>query len=163
MFCSSRNFKQTESYSVTSTCRTTTEIPPIQQHEFEYAFLPYCGPSCILSPLHDCVQPRAGRLALKRIPKRKRALLLKLDTREEAWGIQAHHKPHALIVFLYHVLMSAGTFAFWIYWQRTHPGDLQNATVPLTVVAVLISLFWSSTGVLKAFDGENEVSHKMSG
>lgn len=107
------------------------------------------------------MQPRTGNLALKRIPKRKRALELKLDTREEAWGIQAHHKPHALIVFLYHVLMFAGTFAFWIYWQRTHPGDFQNATVPLTVVAVLISLFWSSTGVLKAFDGETEGRHKI--
>jgi hypothetical protein len=78
-------------------------------------------------------------------------LELKLNTREAAWGIQAHHKPHALVVFFYHVLIFSGTFAFWIWWQTTHPGDLQNATVPLSVVAVLISLFWSSAGVLKAF------------
>jgi hypothetical protein len=52
---------------------------------------------------------------------------------------------------LYHVLIFASTFGFWAWWLLTHPNDLQNAAVPLTTVAVFLSLFWSSAGVLKVF------------
>lgn len=50
---------------------------------------------------------------------------------------------------VYHVLILAGTFGVWGWWMRVHPGDLQNAAVPLTTVAVLLSLFWSVAGVLR--------------
>jgi membrane protein YdbS with pleckstrin-like domain len=52
---------------------------------------------------------------------------------------------------LYHVLIIASTFGFWSWWLLAHPNDLQNAAVPLTIVAVFLSLFWSSAGVLKVF------------
>jgi hypothetical protein len=131
--------------------RPATEIPPIQRHEFEYALLPCCNSPCPLSTFHDCVEPRCGDLALKRIPKRKRELELTVNTRELAWGLQAHYKPHVLLVFLYHVFFLLGPFAFWGWWQAAHPNDLQNAALPFTVVVTLISLFWSSTGILKNF------------
>jgi hypothetical protein len=31
-----------------------------------------------------------------------------------------------------------------------HPGDLQNAAVPISTVIALLSLFWSTAGVLKS-------------
>jgi hypothetical protein len=72
-----------------------------------------------------------------------------MDTIESAWGLQAHFSISAMLVFIYHLLMIAGAVAFWGWWELRHPGDLQNATVPLSIVAVFLSLFWSSTGVLK--------------
>jgi hypothetical protein len=35
-----------------------------------------------------------------------------------------------------------------------HPGDIQSASVPMTVVVAMISMFWSATGILKQFRGE---------
>jgi hypothetical protein len=126
------------------------EIPPISPHEFELA-LSYCSSSCLLASFHDCMEPPSGSLALERIPKRKCALELKVGLREHAWGIQAQHSVSFPLMVFYHVLIIASTFGFWGWWQVVHPGDLQNGSTPLTVVAVLLSLFWSSTGVLKVF------------
>lgn len=128
----------------------SAEMPPIKPREFEYFLLPHCGSSCVLSLIHDCVESHLGNWALGRIPKRKFAIELKVKSREDAWGLQAQHAPHGLIILLYHVLILSGTFAFWIWWQINHPADLQNAAVPLSVVTVLISLFWSSAGLLKS-------------
>jgi hypothetical protein len=68
---------------------------------------------------------------------------------EPSWGIQAQHAISALRVVLYHLVIFAGTFGFWAWWLATHPSDLQNAAVPLTTVAMLLSLFWGSAGILK--------------
>ena len=66
-----------------------------------------------------------------------------------AWGLQAQHVISLVHVLLYHVLILVGTFVFWAWWNVRHPNDLQNAAVPLTVVTTLLSLFWTSTGILK--------------
>lgn len=127
-----------------------TELPHIYPHEFQMALLPHCKESCLLSSFHDCVELRSGTTILRRIPKRKQPLQLKVNDLEEAWGLNAHHTPHFLRVFLYHCLVLAGTFAFWTWWLVTHPNDLQNASVPFTSAAAIIALFWSSLATLKA-------------
>jgi hypothetical protein len=86
---------------------------------------------------------------MDRIPKRKTALELKTGVVEFAWGIQAQHTISLLHMIIYHFLILAGTFGFWAWWQISHPNDIQTAAVPLTTVTVLLSLFWSSAGVLK--------------
>ena len=87
---------------------------------------------------------------MERIPKRKSALELKVNAPEFAWGLSAQHAISFAGVVLYHVLICAGAFAFWAWWQIHHPNDMQDAAAPLTVVAVLISLFWSSAGIIKS-------------
>ncbi|KAH8648915.1 hypothetical protein BGZ60DRAFT_422582 [Tricladium varicosporioides] len=124
------------------------EVPPISPHEFELAFMS-CNKKCLLSIFHDCVEAPIGNFAIERIPKRKGALEVKVGSVEFAWGIQAQHVISLLRLVAYHVLIFAGTFGFWGWWQAAHPGDLQNAAVPLSAVAILLSLFWSSAGVLK--------------
>jgi hypothetical protein len=99
------------------------------------------------------VEPVSGREALDCIPKRRAAWELKLSTKEYAWGLQAQFSISLARTVIYHFLIFAGGFVFWAWWQVHHPGDLQNATVPLGVLVVLISLFWSSSGVLKGFRG----------
>lgn len=127
-----------------------TELPHIHPHEFEMALLPHCKESCLLSSFHDCIELRTGTTILRRIPKRKQPLQLKVNDPEEAWGLNAHYTPHFLRVFLYHCLVLAGTFAFWTWWLVIHPNDLQNASVPFTSAATIIALFWSSLATLKA-------------
>jgi hypothetical protein len=126
-----------------------TELPHIYPHEFEMALLPQCKTPCLLSSFHDCVEPRTGTTILKRIPKRKQPLQLKLNDLEEAWGLNAHYTPHFTRVFFYHCLVFAGAFAFWAWWQINHPDDLQTASVPFTAATATIALFWSSLATLK--------------
>lgn len=68
---------------------------------------------------------------------------------ESSWGIQAQHAISALRVVLYHLVILASIFGLWVCWMVTHPGDLQNAAVPLATVIMLLSLFWGSAGILK--------------
>ena len=101
------------------------------------------------SVFHDCVEPESGTYALERIPKRKAAFELNTGGHEEAWGIQAQHVISFIHVLVYHFLIITGTFSFWVWWMVKNPHDLQTAAVPLTTVSVLLSLFWSSAGVLR--------------
>lgn len=65
------------------------------------------------------------------------------------WGIQTQYSISFLYVALYHLIMMAGPIGFWVWWQKHHPDDLQNASIPVTTTAVLISLFWSATGIFE--------------
>ncbi|MCJ1459964.1 hypothetical protein MMC28_010343 [Mycoblastus sanguinarius] len=124
------------------------EYPPISPHEFELAFAS-CSSGCVFSLFHDCIEPPSGTFALERIPKRKRAIDLNEATLEHAWGIQAQYVISFVHMLFYHCLIFAATFGFWGWWLVKHSDDLQNAAVPLTTVAVLLSLFWGSAGILK--------------
>jgi hypothetical protein len=90
-----------------------------------------------------------GGDSFERVPKRKSALEIKINSMEFAWGIQAQHTISMVGLVVYHILILVGTLGFWVWWMRSHPEDLQSAAVPLTTVAVFLSLFWSAAGVLK--------------
>lgn len=126
------------------------EDPPITPHEFEVAFA-LCSTQCLWSAFHDCIEPPSGTLAIERIPKRKSLFELSRGGSEvePAWGLQAQHAVALTQVIFYHVLILTGPLGFWAWWQDQRPTDLQNAAVPLTTVAVLMSLFWSASGLLK--------------
>jgi len=49
---------------------------------------------------------------------------------------------------IYHLLILALPFSFWGWWQAKHPGDLQNASVPVTVVLAMVPLFFGTNGIL---------------
>jgi hypothetical protein len=63
-----------------------------------------------------------------------------------AFGIEADYLPSAAFFFLYHTVLILSGFGFWIYWLTQHPGDLQNASVPLFTVFGLIAGFWTLLG-----------------
>lgn len=65
-----------------------------------------------------------------------------------AWGLEARYEISAAYVAFYHVVILAVPFAFWGWWQATQPSDLQNASIPVTVVIAMLSLFWGSNGIL---------------
>lgn len=88
-----------------------------------------------------------------RIPRRKGKFEIENSIRRNpirfAWGIQAQYNISFLHVITYHFLMMVGPTVFWVWWQKHHPNDLQNASIPLAIAIVLISLFWSATGILR--------------
>ena len=124
--------------------------PLISLHEFELG-LATCPTRCLLSPFHDCVEPATGKFAVERIPKRNEIFELEAAGVEFAWGIQAEYAISLVNIIIYHLAMLAGPFGFWLWWQANWSHDVENASVPLTTVLVLLSLFWSSADVLKMF------------
>ncbi|CZR58307.1 uncharacterized protein PAC_08199 [Phialocephala subalpina] len=124
------------------------ENPPISRHEFELAFA-VCPNRCRLANIHDCVEPADGTFAIERIPKRRGPLEIRESSIERAWGIQAQNDISAIGVVTYHFLAIAATIGFMGWWIHGHAGDLQTATVPLSIAISLIALFWSTVGVLK--------------
>jgi hypothetical protein len=125
-------------------------IPPITPEEFELAFSS-CPEQCSLSRLHDCFILENEDDIVARIPKKKSKLDVETKSRSVrfAWGIQAQYAISFIHVFIYHMLILAAPTGFWVWWQKRHPDDLQNASTPLATVIVLISLFWSTTGIFK--------------
>jgi hypothetical protein len=124
------------------------DIPPIKPEEFELA-LSSCCSSCFMWLFHDCIGTSQGNEAVERIPKRRGEFALKSGTREFAWGLEAQHSISFLRMLIYHLIVLAGPFAFWGWWQSDHPWDLQDASIPLAAVCALLSLFWGSSGTLK--------------
>lgn len=120
-----------------------------------------CGDSCrwalsknyvpiLGSILHDCLPRLNTKRAINRIPKKTSPFDTSStdDKNAYAWGLEARHDISAAYVAFYHLLILTFPFGFWIWWQATHPGDLQNASIPVTVVLTMLSLFWGTNGIL---------------
>ncbi|KAI9147240.1 Ankyrin repeat domain-containing protein [Paramyrothecium foliicola] len=118
--------------------------PPISPHQFHALFYG-CDSPCKWVLPHDCMSPPTTVTCLERIPKRTRNFL---DQASPIWGFEAVFEVSFAYVLLYHFIMVAGPFAFWAWWIAVHPGDLQNASIPMTVALGALSLFWSSAGIL---------------
>ena len=124
-------------------------IPPIQPHEFTQRFY-LCRRRGKLHRYHltPC-RKKCGRYpgpngALARIPKRNTWPDVAGQEREFLWGLLAIERPSLFRVLLYHILILSAPFAFWWLWHFPwrHSGDLQNASVPFSVICVLLSMFW---------------------
>jgi hypothetical protein len=61
-----------------------------------------------------------------------------------AWGLLAVERVALYRIMAYHIAILAGTFVFWGWWLRSHPDDLQNASVPLMASISLLALFWTN-------------------
>lgn len=72
------------------------------------------------------------------------------DGQESVLALRAVEHISAAAVFFFHLTILVSVFCFWIWWQYMHPDDLQNAAVPITIVLLLVSLFWASPGVLNS-------------
>jgi hypothetical protein len=87
---------------------------------------------------------------LQCIPKRTTALQTKVGGIEFAWGLQAQYSISFVLMVLYHVLLFISAVGLWIWWQVKRSGDIQDATTPLFVIGLFISIFWGSSAVLKS-------------
>ncbi|ORY06745.1 hypothetical protein BCR34DRAFT_616857 [Clohesyomyces aquaticus] len=127
----------------------SADNPPIPQHEFEM-HLSACVQPCRWSLLHECMPELSTSSVLDSIPKK--ATRFDVHSRSAtdvyAWGLEAKFAVSALYVAIYHLLIFAFPFGFWVWWMKGHPNDLQGASVPATIALGLLSLFWSTNGIL---------------
>ena len=119
-----------------------------------------CDEPCAWSKFHKCMQQLNTASAISCIPKKLSEYDVAATDPQDvfAWGLEAKHQISALRVVVYHVLILLLPFAFWAWWQVMYPTDLQNASVPLSVVIALVSLFWGANGILtqgKSFGNES--------
>jgi hypothetical protein len=120
--------------------------PPLSPHLFD-ALFDSCPVPCsrIFFP-HDCISPPTGAVNLNRIPKRTKAF--ENDHTSPIWGLRTVFAVSFAWVAAYHFIMVVAPFVFFGMWLRAHPGDYQNAAVPITVILGALSLFWSGAGIL---------------
>lgn len=122
--------------------------PPISRHEFSM-YLNACDPPCRWSSFHGCMPQLDTSTAIACIPKRRTMYnTTASNTDIYSWGLEAKHVISAAYVGVYHLIIFLIPFSFWGWWIRKHPDDLQGASVPVTVVIGLLSLFWSTNGIL---------------
>lgn len=123
------------------------QILPVSRHVFK-SFLESCSDPCRLSWFfpHDCDTFKGGDSNLKRIPKRNRSFIN--DETTEIWGLSTIYHLSCVHIITYHLIMVGGPMAFFAWWVITFPGDLQNASVPVTIALGFLSLFW---GILVSF------------
>jgi hypothetical protein len=117
---------------------------PLIDHGLFSALLNACPDTCPWSWFHTCkpLSPRAHRW--KRIPRKNQRFETKShQIGESAYGIEANYVISAAMMTLYHGVLLAGGVAFFIYWLVKHPGDLQNASVPLFTALGLMASFWT--------------------
>ena len=124
------------------------ENPLISRHKA--SMFMNCNDPCRWRLFHNCVPHLINRRVIDRVPRKKSKFAIRDDNSMEhqAWGITVRHEISVAYVVCYHVLILALPFAFWGWWQHNHPDDLQNAAVPITVVAGLLSLFRGANGIL---------------
>ncbi|KAL8364769.1 hypothetical protein RB595_003849 [Gaeumannomyces hyphopodioides] len=118
--------------------------PPIEDDVFQACYYS-CPPSCIWSAFHHCIPDQTGTENLVRIPKRTKRF--GEDQKQPVWGLEPVFAVSFFRVALYHFLILVGPFAYFGVYDATNPGDLQNATVPASIVLSFLSVFWALAGL----------------
>ena len=120
------------------------KIPLISSNEFKL-YLGACLGDCTGSLRsvfsHDCFDPPPQRRLIERIPKKKSP---PGSYEETAFGIEADYVVSFLGVMIYYLVLVLLAFGFWAYWFVQHPGDLQNASVPLFTIVSITTMFWTA-------------------
>jgi hypothetical protein len=135
----------------------TIKNPPIDAACFS-VLLRACDSNCYWSllpfGLHNCRHIPTENHYVARIPQKKGTYNdvsqfyahFSSMTSRVAFGINAAYSISHSRVFVYHFVLILSGFVFWIYWLKTHPSDLQNASVPLFTIIMLLGTFWTLYG-----------------
>lgn len=62
------------------------------------------------------------------------------------WGLHAQVRISAAMVAVWQLAITAGGWIFVGWWLKDHPGDWQNASVPITLIIGAIMLLWLPLG-----------------
>jgi hypothetical protein len=79
--------------------------------------------------------------ALQKIPKRDLPIIVEGNGRDDFWGLLVVEVISFARVCTYIVMVLTLPFVFWPFWLSRHPGDFQNASVPVSTVIGLVSVF----------------------
>lgn len=110
--------------------------PPLTKHEWEDRFYD-------LLPSEYTVAPDA---VLKLPQRNKRFNLSSHLSRETVWGLHAQVRISAAMVVAWQLAITLGGWFFVGWWLKDHPGDPQNASVPITLIIAALMLLWLPLG-----------------
>ncbi|PKY04628.1 hypothetical protein P168DRAFT_136900 [Aspergillus campestris IBT 28561] len=125
--------------------RPIDNIPPISEHAFWCKFYA-CHKPRPYHLHHKCNQRRShSNEMLKSLPKKKTELEEGGDKREYFWGIYACENISIRWIIFYNFLCVSPLLAFFVAWiiPQEHGTDLQNPSIPLSMMCSMLSLFWS--------------------
>ncbi|CAI7654833.1 unnamed protein product [Penicillium crustosum] len=121
-------------------------IPPISEHEFMKRFYACHKPRPLLHLHHQCRKLKAHSSdILKFLPKKRTELEEAGNKREDFWGIYARESISLRWIILYNLVCVSPLLAFLLAWivPRGLVTDLQNPSIPLSMMIAMLSLFWS--------------------
>ncbi|KAI1374084.1 hypothetical protein F4677DRAFT_447730 [Hypoxylon crocopeplum] len=126
--------------------RPMDSIPPVSEHEFRKRFYACPKPQPLRHWYHRCKALGTHSYdILEFFPKKKTELEEGGDKRENFWGIYAREIISLRWVLFYNFLCVLPMLAFFTVWilPAGYSTDLQNASVPFTMMLGMLSLFWS--------------------
>ncbi|KAJ5324219.1 hypothetical protein N7476_002819 [Penicillium atrosanguineum] len=126
--------------------RPMDNIPPISEHEFKTRFYACHKPRPLLHLHHECRRLGAHSSdILKFLPKKKTELEEAGNKREDFWGIYAREDISLRWIILYNSVCVSPLLAFFFAWivPQGLGTDLQNPSIPLSMMIAMLSLFWS--------------------
>jgi hypothetical protein len=117
------------------------EMPP-DEKIYEYIPRPAATPYKRLLPKHEwherfyqVFRNQGLREAVEMMPKRNCRFQISTHvSREYMWGLHAQLRISDKMVFAWVLAITLGGWVFMAWWLRHHPGDLQNASVPITLI-----------------------------
>lgn len=121
-------------------------IPPIGRHQFYDRFYACYNPRSIFHFYHVCSDfNKSARDLLELFPKCQLKMVEDSDVQESFWGIVAREQPSIFRLVLYNFACALPCILFFFMWLFSwgYDGDLQNASVPLSVMLAALSVFWS--------------------
>lgn len=120
--------------------------PLIQKYEFK-RYLNTCESFCPWSYIpilkHKCARLHKDSHIWMRIPRKKSEFdIMAGNPGDLAYGIEAVYALSFPIIFIYHMLSILAWSGFWVWWLKTHPNDLQNASIPTMAYLAILASFW---------------------
>lgn len=149
VFCHASKFERWAEYCLGKCCNGMPDII-LDEYEFDpkppvipYLHPPICEDEWI-ERIYYGKRTNGRREALTRLPLRTKRHQVKIHVngREYFWGLHAQLRPAAAVVIGWMVFILGGAFIFTPVWLSSHPGDLQNATVPVMVLIAALALLW---------------------
>ncbi|GKT97673.1 nucleoside phosphorylase domain protein [Colletotrichum tofieldiae] len=121
-------------------------MPPVTPHEFYRRFYACRHARPALHFYHQC-RPLGGghsRDLLDLFPKKRSELEEGGDDRSVFWGIYAREAVSTRWVICYNLACALPLLAFFFMWVlRQGADEIQNASVPISIMLAMLSMFWS--------------------
>ncbi|KAK2053220.1 hypothetical protein LY76DRAFT_639153 [Colletotrichum caudatum] len=127
-------------------------MPPVTPHEFNRRFYRRFHACRCVTPrprlfmFHRCRRQSGGhsRDVLDLFPKKRTKLEEGGNGRRLFWGIYAREAIALRWVLGYNFVCTLPMLVFFFVWVlRLGPDEIQNASVPVSVMLAMLSLFWS--------------------
>ncbi|KAJ9611408.1 hypothetical protein H2200_004592 [Cladophialophora chaetospira] len=142
------SFSKFERYYVDSLSWKCNELPEDTEYQYtrQLPLKPYVAPIPPEEWRHrfQGLKTESRREALSLIPQRVSRFQLSTHVRrEDFWGLNVEYRICLKVILMWHSLITAGGWIFIGWWLKGHPGDLQNAVVPISLVLGVLVLFWT--------------------